>query len=70
MDLSDRGRGVRAWGGRGGPIPPPPLLSKGLSIQEQTKWYYTAVLALQEDVLNKWGKEQNLSEVLLINVPK
>ncbi|KAJ5346914.1 uncharacterized protein N7506_000167 [Penicillium brevicompactum] len=64
------GRGVRAWGGRGGPIPPPPLLSKGLSIQEQTKWYYTTALALQEDVLNKWRKGQNLSEVLLINVPK
>ncbi|KAJ5350237.1 hypothetical protein N7541_007964 [Penicillium brevicompactum] len=38
--------------------------------KEQTKWYYTTALALQEDVLNKWRKGQNLSEVLLINVPK
>lgn len=64
------GRGVRTWGGRGGPIPPPPLLSKGLSIQEQTKWFYTAALALQEVVLNKWSKGQKLREVLLINVPR
>ena len=61
------GRGVRTWGGRGGPIPPPPLLSKGLSIQEQTKWYYTMALSLQEYVLNKWAKGKKLREVLTIN---
>lgn len=64
------GRGIRSWGTRGGPLPPPPLLSKGLPIQEQTKWFYTTALALQEDVLNKWRKGQESSKVLLATAPR
>lgn len=64
------GRGVRSWGKNGGPLPPPPLLAKGLSIQEQTRWFYNMALALQKEILTKWRNGQELSKMLLISVSR